>query len=49
MIRPLLPRKAGGEQPAALGHFAEAERLLQDDARFSRVPERERCAPLGRA
>lgn len=49
MIRPLLPRKAGGEQPAALSHFADAERLLQDDARFSRVPERERCAPLCRA
>ncbi|KAK9822389.1 hypothetical protein WJX81_007697 [Elliptochloris bilobata] len=41
-IRPLLPRKAGGEQPAALGRFADAERVLQDDARFSRVPERER-------
>jgi len=45
VIRPLLPRAAGGEQPAALGRFPEAEALLQDDARFSRVPAHERCAP----
>ena len=47
VIRPLLPKHkpASGEVPdgpSALRRFPEAEKLLQDDPRFAKAPERDR-------
>ncbi len=43
VIKPLLPKSKGKEEPRALRSFSEAERLMGEDARFLRAPARDRC------
>ena len=43
VIKPLLPKSKGKEEPRALRSFSEAERLMGEDARFLRAPSRDRC------
>lgn len=47
VIRPLLPKHKPAsieapDGPSALRRFPEAEKLLQDDPRFAKAPERDR-------
>ncbi|BDA46960.1 Transcription elongation regulator 1 [Coccomyxa sp. Obi] len=42
VIKPLLPKSKGKDEPRALRSFSEAERLMGEDARFLRAPARDR-------